>query len=470
MTNYGNILFLLFIELEIVRWVNAIWDIPIHRKTANSTLFQSSSDVDSFPYLERSHRVMQSDNQNVSTEIQKLRASNEGMEYFFGDERGTSISNNRIVIGARGADNGRGAAYLFEKFNEESYSQMAILIASDGRSGVPSEFSEIGDWFGSSVDIDGNWIAIGALGRMNQTGAVYVYRLGQDDDSSVTQLAIITANNGEIFDHFGRSVATAGNCILVGADGVNNNIGSAYLFVDLSNDHNGMEWTQAMQFQPINGTMTDLFGISVALKGSTAVIGTEMGDTAYVYEQSLDNNNTYSPWTFTAKFSPSSADVIEDIPNGFGKSVALAGNCIIVGADHDGDADGAVYVYAKHEEPWSQMNRLSAASDGCITDQFGASLAISSDGLTIVVGAPGAGSVYQFQRNSTNSQEWTQVQKFMASDSLASTSLGCSIAMENNIIVAGTWHESVYIFDTQPSDVQDETSSSTQYGNDPGLI
>jgi hypothetical protein len=179
-----------------------------------------------------------------------------------------------------------------------------------------------------------------------------------------------------------------------------------------------------------------------------------------------------------AKLISSAPDIIEEVPNGFGKSVALAGNCIVVGADHDGDADGAVYVFIKYNNSWSQLKKLSA-SDGSITDQFGASVAVSSDALSIAAGAPGdtsfdgiskTSSIYVYHRNSTTSNEWTQLQKFIASDGgPGDCLLGSSVAMENNLIVAGSLCESVYIFDTQPADGLNETSDGPN-GKVPGLI
>jgi hypothetical protein len=163
-------------------------------------LFPSSSEEDdSFENRERRiPRVLQTDitTTTISTKIQKLQASNGGMDHFFGDERGVAISSKRIIVGARGTDDAKGAAYLFKKLNE-SYSQMAIILASDGHAGDLVDGDPLGDWFGSSVDIDGDWIAVGAQERSNSTGAIYVYRITLNQNEPVTQLSIITASNGD---------------------------------------------------------------------------------------------------------------------------------------------------------------------------------------------------------------------------------------------------------------------------------
>lgn len=89
----------------------------------------------------------------------------------------------------------------------------------------------------------------------------------------------------------------------------------------------------------------------------------------------------------------------------FGASVSISGDFVVVGAQYDDDTavnSGSAYIY--------QYNQLSAnfvqvakltASDADTTDVFGSSVSISGD--VVVVGAPGdddggtgSGSVYLF--------------------------------------------------------------------------
>lgn len=97
------------------------------------------------------------------------------------------------------------------------------------------------------------------------------------------------------------------------------------------------EWTQVMQFQPVdrtNGTKFDQFGNSVALHESRAVIGTRVGYVAYVFEH-LDDNNTNSFWTLTSEFIHSNeAHPGSGLKCGFGGSVTTEGNCIVGGASY----------------------------------------------------------------------------------------------------------------------------------------
>ncbi len=124
--------------------------------------------------------------------------------------------------------------------------------------------------------------------------------------------------------------------------------------------------------------------------------------------------------------------------DGLGRSVALAGDTAVVGAAPlVGDASrGAVYVFTRVGDGWTETAKLTA-SDGAAGDRLGASVAIA--GETIVAGAPGAGSgqgsVYTFAR--TGAAARTETGKLTASDGAADDSLGWSVAVAGETIVAG---------------------------------
>jgi hypothetical protein len=250
------------------------------------------------------HRSLQSSS-SFSNSVAKLTASNGGLNNVtggdnFGGENALAISNNRIIVGAIGYDQGRGAAYLFSDPNDQesgrSYSEIAILMAS----GV--------GFFGDSVAIDGDIIVVGTNEvYTNGPGSAYVYRIIDNNNTiAISQVAKLTAFNGRVEDQFGSPVAIQGNYILVGARGENLNhtfaAGSAYLFGNPSNDLNTPEWTQFMQFQPNDLTELDSFGYSVAMDENIAAIGTESNDASahavYVfapvnYDKTVNPSSTF---------------------------------------------------------------------------------------------------------------------------------------------------------------------------------
>ena len=106
-----------------------------------------------------------------------------------------------------------------------------------------------------------------------------------------TQQAKLTTSDGAAGDQFGRSVAIAGDTIVVGADedDVNGTTdrGSAYVFT-----LTGVTWTQQKHLTASDAALNNDFGFSVAIDvNTTTVVGSWQDDTdngadsgsAYVY-------------------------------------------------------------------------------------------------------------------------------------------------------------------------------------------
>jgi len=133
-----------------------------------------------------------------------------------------------------------------------------------------------------------------------------------------------------------------------------------------------------------DGAVNDLFGISVAIAGDTIVVGAQGDDdngtgsgSAYLFMR------TGLTWTQQAKLTASDAAASDH----FGNSVAIAGDTIVVGAifdDDSGTESGSAYVFTRAGTTWTEQAKLTA-SDGAANDWFGTSVAIAGD--TIVVGA-----------------------------------------------------------------------------------
>jgi hypothetical protein len=85
----------------------------------------------------------------------------------------------------------------------------------------------------------------------------------------------------------------------------------------------------------------------------------------------------------------------------FGFSVAIDGDTVVVGADHDdiggNGGQGSAYVFERPPGGWANMNESAklTASDGEGDDHFGVSVAI--DGDTLVVGADGSAYVFELE-------------------------------------------------------------------------
>ena len=160
----------------------------------------------------------------------------------------------------------------------------------------------------------------------------------------------------------------------------------------------------------------------------------------------------------------------------FGDAIALSadGNTLAVAATNEssgvaginGDqadntvaAAGAVYVFVRSGATWVQQAYIKASNPD-VGDQFGLSVALSADGNTLVVGAPGessaamgiggdqtdnttlsAGAVYIFVRSGTT---WTQQAYIKASNPQLAAEFGTSVALsgDGDALAAGAPRES----------------------------
>ncbi|HEU4729732.1 MAG TPA: FG-GAP repeat protein [Kofleriaceae bacterium] len=375
------------------------------------------------------------------------KASNPGVNGNFGIS--VALSGDTLVIGAYGEASraigvnppggqsdssapNAGAVYVFVRTGT-TWTQQAYLKASN---------TEAGDYFGASVALSGDTLAVGAYGEasgatgVNPTGgqadnsrfaagAVYVFvRTG----TTWTQQAYVKASNIWSFNYFGYSVAVAGDTLAVGAHGSDSG-GAVYVFV-----RTGTTWTQQASLKGSNTGLGDQFGWSVALSGATLAVGAFLEDSAAT-------------------------------------GVNPAGGQ----SDNSADGAGAVYVFVRSGTTWTQEAYLKASNTGA-GDNFGASVALSGD--TLAVGATGeasgaiginpgggqadnsardAGAVYVFVRSGTT---WTQEAYLKASNTGAGDNFGHSVALSGDTLAVGATDEASDATGGNPASGQADNSAS----------
>jgi hypothetical protein len=135
---------------------------------------------------------------------------------------------------------------------------------------------------------------------------------------------------------------------------------------------------------------------------------------------------------------------------GFGESVSISGNTLVVGAPEatvgDNAKQGAAYVFVESASGWANMIQVAelTASDGAAGDNFGWSVSISAN--TVVVGAWQAtvggnsdqGAAYVFAEPGSGWADMTQTAKLTASAG-AAQHFGYSVSISGNTIVAGAF-------------------------------
>ena len=283
----------------------------------------------------------------------------------------------------------------------------------------------------------------------SNAGSAYVFERNQGGADNWGQVAKLTASDGAANDLFGWPVAISGNTVLVGSSNSDSGSGllsgSAYVFA--RNQGGADNWGQVAKLTASDGDAYDYFGISVALDDDTLIIGASGDDdngdgsgSVYIFARSQDGGNEWLQESKPIASDGAASDY-------FGRSVAVSGDILVVGANYDddnGSASGSAYVFARNQggtNNWGQVAKLTA-SDGAASDWFGISVAISGD--TIVVGAYGdddkgswSGSAYVFARNQGGADNWGQVTKLTASDGAANDHFGLSVSVSGSTLVVG---------------------------------
>jgi hypothetical protein len=416
-----------------------------------------------------------------------IKASNTQAEDHFGTS--VALSGNTAVVGAPYESSAATGANGNQADNSATYSGAAYVFVRHGTNWHQQAYlkpsnTEASDSFGSAVAISGDTIVIGAPNEASDamgvngddtnnnlapSGAAYVF---VRTATNWVQQAYLKASNTGLNDAFGSSVAISGETIVVGAPGEGSNAtgingnqnddsaagaGAAYVFV-----RNGTNWSQQAYVKASNTDAGDMFGFSVAISDGTVVVGAiwEASNAIGVNGNESDNSTfgvgaayvferDVTTWSQRAYLKPS----ITARNQVFGRSAAVSGDTVVVGAPQETDA-GAAYVFLRNGSNWAQQARLTA-SNAENNDMFG--FAVSIWGNTVIIGAPWessqaigvngdatnnlapyAGGAYQFVRNGT---DWNQDAYLKASNTDAGDSFGNSVAVSCDTVLVAAYRE-----------------------------
>jgi len=347
---------------------------------------------------------------------------------------------------------GRKGNVLFDPKNiviaGDDFSQQSIILGYNysGNSKDVNASLDSNDFFGSSVSLDGNRLAVGARkddgsgNALGSSGAVYLFTFTDAAYSGGALAATVgkgyTGGKNvnvtalEANDNFGVSVSLDGNRLAVGADqdgGARNTAaysGAVYLFTFTDGAFTsgalaatlgkGYAGGKNVDVSTLGGV--DLFGVSVSLDGSRLAVGARNDDGS---GNATTNSGAAYLFTFTdgaftggalaavlgkgytgGKNLNVSALAVGDV---FGQSVSLDGNRLAVGAfgdDGPGDAtsnSGAVYLFSFSDNAFSGGSLIGTLGKGYrggksldvaaleANDQFGHG--VSLDGNRLAVGA-----------------------------------------------------------------------------------
>lgn len=332
-----------------------------------------------------------------------------------------AVGDGEVIVGEPANNFRPGMVYIYRKTGT-AWRQVAALAAPD---------SQIADRFGASLAISGTSLFVGAL---QGTGKVHVFR---KEGANWRYASTITAPDLSPGDGFGFTVAASGDWALIGApqqgasvSGTTNaRTGAVYAFRRGSDG----AWTQAAKLVTSDPKANDLYGSSIAVSESRAMVGApgknERQGMVYIYE--MDPNGA---WQETVKLTRQN----QQRGDAFGTVVRMLQNdAALIGApSHDGGY-GAVFVF-RHDprrNQWTERARLTGTGNPRF-ERFPGSIAVS--GNEVWVGAPFSlppGVVFTYTADSTRipGRARTIGGQYELSDRL-----GQSVAVNGNLAAASS--------------------------------
>jgi trimeric autotransporter adhesin len=317
-----------------------------------------------------------------------IKASNAGSEDRFGFRM--ALSGNTMVVAAPWED-GSGAGVNPPDNNALSGSGAAYVFARQGDSWIQQAYLKadnptVGAYFGTSVSIDGDTVAVGA------------------------------ANTEPLFL---SNASSAGS-------------GNVYVYT-----RTGSEWSFVKRVQASDGSAGDLFGWCVYLDREALLVaapfestGGEGSGAIYRYDRTT--------WQELDKVKVK----VPRMETGLGTGMTVDGDTLVVGAMSDSSDimwGGSAYVFARRDGTWVEEQRLSAMIPHD-SGAFGESIAVFGD--TIAVSEPNvysslsppAGQVHLYERSGAS---WILKNTLFAPVSRGADFFGSSLTLTESYIAVG---------------------------------
>ncbi|XPM52953.2 MAG: hypothetical protein EDM05_032480 [Leptolyngbya sp. IPPAS B-1204] len=336
----------------------------------------------------------------------------------------TAIEGDTIVVGVPYdsiGDTVRGTAYVFVR-SGSSWVQQAKLVPNGNPPGQ--------ERFGREVSISGNTIAVGIPGLK---GKVYIFTR---QETTWTQQAMLTPPTEPSTD-FGRSVAVDGNVMIVG------DLGAIHIF---ERDPITTAWSYRTQLKPKLVPQRSELWESVAIRNNTIAI--KSGSKVVVFVRSPNTTHWQQQAILTSPtrgFGWNGEVAMSDTTIVVGAVTEHVGFDITsIGAAH-------VFERDPQTDKWTHRTRLTprgvrrgeAINVTRFLSPYGFGSSVAIDGDVIVVGAQTRSSLmpsqesaaYLFQRNRTG--RWVQRAKLFVDNVEVSGNAVDSVSVANKDVVLG---------------------------------
>jgi len=239
-----------------------------------------------------------------------------------------------------------------------------VSVRSGGSWTLQQELVGPGSWFGTSIALDGDLLAVS--GPSWYAELVYLYRRSGSTWSLESTLPKLEGGNGP----WGTQVDVDGELLAVGIgeyDHNGQNAGAVYV-----HRKEGASWLLEQELQPPVIAANAKFGSSISLDGDTLLVAAGGTNVVYVFRRAG------YVWSLEASLNA-------PIPGrGFGVRVALDGDVAAVTdyCDLAGTQAGAVHLYRRTGTTWAHEATL-LPPDGTPYAHWGSQLALGGGVLVI---------------------------------------------------------------------------------------
>ena len=388
--------------------------------------------------------------------------------------RSVAISGdgNTVIVGAPGDSSNAGGAYVFTR-TAGVWSPQGGKLLGTGAVGAAGQGMSVG------ISADGNTAIVGGPNDASSLGAAWVFiRSGGVWMQQGTKLVGTGATGGA---QQGFSVAMSGDASTALVGGNNDHpAGAMWVFTRVA----GMWLQQGNKLVGTGGSAASDQGQAVAISadGNTAVVGAP-GDSSHAGASWVFSRSGGTWFQQSAKLVGTGA--VGAAYQGGSVGISADGNTVIVGGGDDNSGVGAAWIYSRGAGNWLQQGGKLVAAGPVGSAGQGGSVAISGDGRTAVLGAPGdnsnLGDAWVFTRNGGG---WSQEPSpLVAADGVGKPRLGDSAAASTDgstVVLGGDFDNSAigaaWVFSAEtftawvPVASHNGGASNSQWRSDLGML
>ena len=328
-----------------------------------------------------------------------------------------AVGDGEVIVGESLSEASPGYVYVYRRDSGRAWAEVQRFEASN---------SAVGDRFGRTVTLSGDQLLVGSTILQ----AIYVFEKDAGGQWIERQTLTVSDNVPENF--IGRISAADGDHFLTASWANSEGPGAVYVF---ERDPATGRWSETDKLMGSDVGPNELFGMSIAVEGDLALIGTAQKDNgtgaAYVFRRDAATGD----WSEQTKLTGPGTG-----PNSrFGTAVGLDGGVALVAAAFHEVGVGVVFEFSYDDSTgeWQAGPTLRTFDGGNPGTQLG--IAMHFSGGEAWFGAPGAsdfeGRAYVMYRGSAG--EWTGASKLTAADLAPREQFGAALAVQDDLAAVG---------------------------------